>query len=86
MSEVLLDPCPQQLELRGLEQPTQHHGAVGLEGFYLGGRYGLDHRAIVPRPGGPHNDHRAMYANLTATLIRQSGYHREYQPPAVGGT
>jgi len=27
-----------------------------------------------------------MYANLTATLIRQSGYHREYQPPAVGGT
>jgi len=27
-----------------------------------------------------------MYANLTATLIRQSSYHREYQPPAVGGT
>jgi len=86
MSEVLLDSCAQQLDLRGLEQLTQHHGAVGLEGFYLGGRYGHDHRAIVPRPDRPAQWPSAMYAKLTAILIRQSRYRREYQPPAAGAT
>jgi len=27
-----------------------------------------------------------MYAKLTAMLIRQSRYRREYQPPAAGAT